>query len=350
MRESAQRQKQIPKSGPMRPAPAGGTGPEPQVETHPLLRLQQTLGNRAVSRLLRSREGLGRPLQRKEEGGVPAQTPAPAPPAPTDKAPAPADKPAAAEKTPLELAKDLVAETPAAAADRAAWILRAAEQGFVTFNTDKARQNLEDIKDKKKVEHLDPAAKDYEVPVLDVEVGLVKKVIQRWITAEGKGGKPTLQLGSMVRSSAADVHGKGKAIDINNLDMTSSVGATVQILEDLEPSSYGLGFPFQGDFFDPADEIKAKQAAAQAAAAKDAKTATVTDAVVKFASHTYKSTGTKADDGTWKWTDPTIQEAAGAYKRLRSKELKDTLAARRKAGLSFVIFPDNDNHLHLDTR
>jgi hypothetical protein len=135
--------------------------------------------------------------------------------------------------------------------------------------------------------------------------------------------------------------------------MTTSADATVQILENLDKAthaSYGLGMPFQGDFFDPADELKAKQAAAEKAAGNDAQSISVSDAVVKFSSHTYKATATKAADGTWKWGNSTIQEAGGAYKRLKSQPLKDTLAARRKDGITFTIFPDNDNHLHLDIR
>ena len=42
------------------------------------------------------------------------------------------------EKTPLELATELVAESPTTAKDRATWMLKAADRGFVTFDTKKA--------------------------------------------------------------------------------------------------------------------------------------------------------------------------------------------------------------------
>ena len=78
-------------------------------------------------------------------------------------------------------------------------------------------------------------------------------------------------------------------------------------------------------------------------------TATVSDAVKKFTSNVFQSTGTKGADNKWTWKD-TIQEAGGAYKELKSQTLKDALASRRKEGFSFIIFPDNDNHLHIELK
>ena len=258
--------------------------------------------------------------------------------------------PAPPAPTPLEQAKDLLQESASTPKDRAKWLLKAADCGFVTFNTDKAKQNLLDIQEEKKVESLDPKAAGYEIPILPVEVGLVKKNVQRWVDADGKGDKQSIEFGSMIRTSGD--HAKGQAIDINKLDMTASVEAAIQILEDLDKTiytSYGLGFPFQGEFFDPDDEMATKKTAAEQAAGKDGKTASITDAIKKFTSHLYQTTGTKSDDGNWKWSTPVIQEAGGAYKRLKSQSLKDKLATRRKDGLTFMIFPDNDNHLHIET-
>jgi hypothetical protein len=351
-RESAQRQKSAHDHASSRPSP----------ERHEaLLRLQRTHGNQAVQRLL---NGPKTPVRIQR-----APAPTSAPPVTTP----PAAAPAAAETktlTPLEQAQALVQESPANVKDRAAWILKAADQGFVTFNTNKAKANLENVRDEKKVENLDPKATGYDVPILEVEVGLAKDVAQRWIDAKGAGAKSSIQFGSMIRSGTTDPHARGKAIDINALDMTTSVDATVMILNDLDTSihtSYGLGFPFQGDFFDPADNLDQKKRDAESSAApvekakteasaapaekKEAQavTANVKDAVQKFASHIYQSSGTRGEDGKWTWKD-TIQDAGGAYKKLKSQTLKDTLASRRKEGLSFMIFPDNDNHLHLDVR
>ena len=285
--------------------------------------------------------------------------------------------------TPLERAKALSAESPATTKDRAAWILKAADEGFVTFNTAKARENVENLRDEKKVESLDPKAAGYDVPILAVEVALTKRAAQRWLDAKGVGTKPSIEFGSMVRSAAGGgPHAKGKAIDINALRMVTTVDATITILDDLDKtvhSYYGVGLPFQGDFFDAADELKTKKAAAEVSAAAGGKpttgtatgvaegpdagtkstaqagekhaTATVRDAVVKFESRIYQSAGTRGPDGTWTWQDGVQDnEWNGAYKRLKSQKLKDTFADRRKDGFSFDIFPDNDNHLHLDVR
>lgn len=255
------------------------------------------------------------------------------------------------DETPaVTLAKELLKESPLTPKDRAKWILKAADYGFVTFNTPKAKQNLVDIQDEKKVEGLDPKTAGYEIAILKVELGLVKKNVQRWVDANGAVDKQSIEFGSMIRSGGD--HAKGQAIDINKLDMTNSVEAALQILEDLDKtifSAYGLGFPFQGEFFDSNDEMEIKKAAAVEAAGKDGKTASVTDAIKKFTSNVYKTTGTKKEDGSWKWSDPVIQEAGGAYKHLKSQALKDKIAARRKDGLSFIIFPDNDNHMHIET-
>jgi hypothetical protein len=52
------------------------------------------------------------------------------------------------------------------------------------------------------------------------------------------------------------------AEEMSNERMPRAVDATVMILNDLDKSihaSYGLGFPFQGDFFDPADNLEKKK-------------------------------------------------------------------------------------------
>jgi uncharacterized protein DUF4157 len=280
-------------------------------------------------------------------------------------------------ETALEQAQALVKQSPATVKDRATWILSAADQGFVTFGTTKARENIESIRDEKKIGNFD--SKESGVPILEVEIGLAKHAAQRWIDAEGKGAKPAVQFFSMIRSDG-DPHGTGKAVDITSLNMTSGVAATMVILNDLDKSvhgSYGLGFPFQGEFFDPADDLKKKKQDAEGNAETAAKpktdkpvgspdkpdagakteekteakpvTATIQDSVQKFAAHVYESAGTRAADGKWAWKD-SIQETGAAYKHLKSDALKNTLSQRRKDGLSFVIFPDNDGHLHLDAR
>lgn len=293
----------------------------------------------------------------------------------------------AAAKTPLEEARSLVQESPATVKACATWILKAADQGFVTFNTTKAKTNLEGLRGEERVGNLDPKAAGYDVPILKVEIDLIDAIAQDWIDKEGAGAKPTIQLGSLIRTTK-DPHGKGKAIDINNLRMITSVEATVQILEDLNKethSSYGVGLPFQGEFFDPADDLEKKKRVAassmppdkpapeaKAAAETDISAAdkpksgsgigpakgqpaaqpesiTVKDGVKKFHSHIYRSVAAKSEGGELTWKD-TIQDAGAAQKRLKSQKLKTTFGDLTTDGFGFTIFPDNDDHLHLDVR
>ena len=165
----------------------------------------------------------------------------------------------------------LLSDEPATPVERAKWLLSAACYDFVAFNPNyPAKQNLEAIRDEKKVEELDPQAKDYDVPILAVQVGLVKKNIQQWLDAKGAKDKVNIVFGSMIRDESG--HGIGSAVDINNLTMVNSVEATLQILSNLDKAicnAYKLGFPFQGQFFDPEDEIEAKQKKAEKEAGED---------------------------------------------------------------------------------
>lgn len=309
-----------------------------------------------------------------------------------DKTPTKSPEVPAAAKTPLEQAAALLQRAPATVKERAAWILQAADQGFVSFNTPSARANLEGVRDGDKVGDLDPKMAGYDVPILVVELGLAQTVVRRWVAAKGAGAKPSIEFGSMIRPMAGGgPHGKGKAIDINALRMAASVDATVLVLNDLDSAihkAYGLGLPFQGEFFDKADELATKKAAAERSAAAvvplavggstDAGTQalekvapasttadagikpadhapaaplTIKDAVQKFESRLIESTATIGPAGKWIWKDGTQDaEWNGAYKRLKSQKLKDALAVRSKDGFHFDIFPDNDDHLHLDAR
>jgi hypothetical protein len=101
--------------------------------------------------------------------------------------------------------------------------------------------------------------------------------------------------------------------------------------------------PFQGDFF-PADKNLEKMEAAEKAkpAAAD-----VSGGLVKFTAHTYKAT---YDAKAKTYSDPALDTAGAAYTLLKSEALKTQLQAMRKAGTTLMIFPDNNNHLHVDQR
>ncbi len=275
----------------------------------------------------------------------------------TDKATAPI------EDTPLEKAKKLLAEKPNTNQKYAKWVWKAFEQDFVKFNFSK--ENWKKLKDNEKVGKVDPAKDD--MPILNIIFELVKAKIQPWVDGNGTGAKPTKTVGSFLTSGGkarSGRHGKGKAIDINDLGFTTSADEVIDTIADLPKGSYGLGFPPQGDFFDPKDELKKKKAEES----KKDNPSAVTGWINQWSS-IYKSTwkkietekknpgdpktataptaSTKANAG--KWTT-TKDQPGKVHTLLQSDKLKTKLTEMKSGGYTLVIFPDNPNHLHIDKR
>ena len=225
----------------------------------------------------------------------------------------------------------------------AGWVLTAQERGFVTFTAGmKTQDNLENLRDGKKVGNADP--KDTTIfGGLATMHSLALARINRWIADPTKPKDP-IQLGSFIRTGAsAGRHGTASAIDINQGDFDGSADDVIAILKDLPKGSYGIGMPFQGDFF-PADKsIESMEAAEKAKPAP----ANVSGGLVKFTAHTYKAT---YEAKAKAYGDPQMQTAGAAYTLLKSEALKTQLQAMRTAGTTLMIFPDNDNHLHVDQR
>ena len=69
----------------------------------------------------------------------------------------------------------------------------------------------------------------------------------------------------------------------------------------------------------------------------------VKDGLEKFTSTVFKAT---YDQQTGKW-DKQVQAGNQAYKYLKSQPLRDKLAELHSNGYTFVVFPDNNEHLHL---
>jgi hypothetical protein len=290
-----------------------------------VLRLQRLAGNDAVA-------GWLRPLSLQRDGA----------PAPSKTGPTPTPT---AAPDPAADAKALVADADALKtnAGTAKWLLTAHDQGFVTFTEGmKTQDNLENLRDGKKVGNVDPS----EATIfggLSTMHSLALARINRWIADPSKA-KETIQFGSFIRTGAnAGPHGRAAAIDINQGDFTGSADDVVAVLKDLPVGSYGIGLPFQGDFF-PADKnITAMEAAEKAKPAPGA----ISGALVKFAAHLYKAS---YDSDKKAYGDPEVETAGAAYTLLKSAALKTEMQAMRTAGSSLVIFPDNDNHLHVDQR
>src|SRR2546425_6914798 len=289
--------------------------------------LQRLAGNSAVT------AWIGQASLQRDDAGTAVKPPTTATPTPT-----PAADPAAD-------AKALVADADSLKTNSgtAGWVLKAQNLGFVTFTEGmKTQDNLENLRDGKKVGNADP--KDATIfGGLATMHSLALARISRWITDPAKPKDP-IQLGSFIRTgSDAGPHGKASAIDINQGDFDGSADDVISILKDLPKGSYGLGMPFQGDFF-PADKnIGTMEAAEKAKPAPG----DVSGGLVRFTIHLYKAS---YDAKTKAYGDPAMETAGAAYTLLKSQALKTQLDAMRTAGTTLMVFSHNDNHLHLDPR
>ena len=289
--------------------------------------LQRLAGNSAVT------AWLGQASLQRDDAGTAVKPPTTATPTPT-----PAADPAAD-------AKALVADADSLKTNSgtATWLLKAHDLGFITFTAGMGTQdNLENLRDGKKVGSADP--KDTTIfGGLATMHSLALARINRWIVDPTKPKDP-IQLGSFIRTGTnAGPHGKASAIDINQGDFDGSADDVIAILKDLPTGSYGLGMPFQGDFF-PADKNLEKMEAAEKAKPAPAD---VSGGLVKFTAHTYKAT---YDAKAKAYGEAEMETAGAAYTLLKSEALKTQLKAMKTAGSTLMIFPDNDNHLHVDQR
>jgi hypothetical protein len=297
--------------------------------------LQREVGNAQVQRMLAASGGEAAGLQRAPDGGaVATQTPAAATPTATPDA--------GVKQEPAADAKALLNEELKSNKDYAAWVLKAHDQGFVLFSSGMGTEDqLKKLKEGTKIGNVDPGQSDI-LGALQIMHEVAKGPIGRWV-AKPEGDKPTITLGSMVRAGeSAGPHGKGAAIDINQGDFDGNANDVITVLGDLDKGSYGIGLPFQGDFF-PADK---NIATLEAAEAKKPTPGEISGALKKFTQHTYKATY-NAKDKTW---SETIDTAGGASALLKSDDLRKQLKKMKDAGSTLMIFPDNDNHLHLDSR
>jgi hypothetical protein len=282
--------------------------PRPAVEE-----LAAAVGNRAFSALVGARAVVQRDPQ--------TETKAPADPA--------AD------------ARALSAQSPSTNAEYATWILKAHELGFVLYNEAfKPGDDLIAIRDGQTVKGVDPTKKA--MGALRVVYDLARGPLDRWIAKPGEP-KQSVTIGSFLRENQPP-H-TGGAIDINQLAVATTVDRALTLLGDLSVGTYGIGFPFQGDFFPAASEIGAKQSAASKAA-QGAAPAAVSGALVKWDAHTHKSSW----DAAGAWGAAQVDEVGGAWKLLKSQALRDRIKDMRKAGFELVIFPDNPEHVHIDRR
>ena len=101
------------------------------------------------------------------------------------------------------------------------------------------------------------------------------------------------------------------------------------------PDSYGIGLPFQGQFFPKDEYLKERKKAAG-----DPPPDITEPSLEKFVGTRYTST---FKDG--KWED---KKAGGqAIDRLKSATLKAAIAELNGKGYKIYVFPDNDSHIHI---
>ena len=172
---------------------------------------------------------------------------------------------APASTVPDDIAK-WQARKPATNLEYAQWILDAEAHGFVKFlNPKRSKVQLESLRDGKPVVGADPADQEI-IGGLVISHALIAERATRWAADTSKPKEP-FQMGDYIRKEKGG-HSTGERVDIGGFDWTGSKGPDqiVTALKALPPDKYGIGLPFQGEFF-PRDQWfnpQAKQAVADA--------------------------------------------------------------------------------------
>jgi hypothetical protein len=303
---------------------------------HLIARLQQTAGNRAVTAML-AREPLEYVTEPHEGGDASGLLNALGP----EEAEPPQLEPAAAADTAqppaAATAPDPVAawtaRTPATNAEYAQWIIDGVALGFVIWTPQMgAQKQMEALAANKTVKGTDPTKPEILGSLKTIKT-LAGARVSKWRADETKPKDP-LSVGSFLRGPGA--HG-GRAIDINGLDWTGTNGPAQveEALRALPADSYGIGLPFQGQFFPKSEWLDERKKNAG-----DPPADITQPSLQKFVGTRYTST---FKDGAWE-----DKKAGGqAIDRLKSSTLKAAIAELNGKGYKIYVFPDNDNHIHI---
>ncbi len=343
------RQRQDPRR-PVPPGPAGDeperralSGQRPAVPSDPaaLAALSRTIGNAAVQRILaRQRAKTDDDVVAPHEGGddseglIPLAEAAPAIPA---------------EVTAWN------ARTPKTNPEYATWILDAEALGFVQFlSVKRSKVQLESLRDGKKVVGADPAAKDI-IGGLVISRALIAERASRWIKDPAKPKDPFV-MGDYIRQEVGG-HSTGERVDIGGFDWTGAngPGQVITALNALPADKYGIGLPFQGEFFPDSDWFEPQAKQAVEAAQKAGKTTAEITTPLLAKGKTTRITGTWSADDVEKrpanWDIPAgwTVTAGGpsAVSSLKSSALKTAIKNLNAAGYDIYVFPDNPRHLHI---
>ena len=260
----------------------------------------------------------------RDQLGLPASAPA-----------APATPPPAADKA----VTDWQARKLATNADYARWILDGEPLGFVTFTAHMgAKAQVTDLAAGKKVSGVDPGQAAILGGLTTIH-DLVGARVTRWVADPAKDKSP-LMVGSFIRASGH----RGQAIDLNGLDFAGAGGPAqvAALLHDLPKGKYGIGLPFQGQFFPAGRELAARMRAAEAKAGDGVPEPIADASLQRFVTDTYTATW-NADKHAW-----DIASAGGrAADYLKSSDLKKAIHDLNADGYSIYVFPDNDSHIHI---
>ena len=235
-------------------------------------------------------------------------------------------------------------------AEYAQFILDADAKGFVHWTAAASKGQVESLAMGVKVAQADPRQKNI-LGGLRIVHDLIVHKVGKWVS-DPATRKGTVAVGSFLRST--DPHGTGRMIDINEFDWTGKDGPAqvAEALTALTPGNYGIGLPFQGEFF-PRDEWFETRAVKAKADAKGGNPAPITEAsLVKWTIYLYTATWnphkTKGDKGKPGWE--TAKASGRAVDHLKSDLLKKEIANLNKVGYTIYVFPDNDNHIHIQTK
>jgi hypothetical protein len=254
---------------------------------------------------------------------------------PTSAPAAPATAPPAVDKA----VTDWRARAPTTNAEYAQWVLDGEGLGFVTFTPSMgSKAQMTDLAAGKKVSGVDPGQAAVLGGLFTIHA-LVDARAGRWV-ADPKQDKAPLMVGSFIRS---DGH-RGQAIDLNGLDFAGAGGPAqvAALLQDLPKGSYGIGLPFQGQFFPADQQLKRRMSAAEAKAGEGTPEAITTPSLERFTTNTYTASW-NAEKHTW----DTAVAGDQAVGHLRSADLRKAIGDLNKAGYSIYVFPDNDSHIHV---
>jgi hypothetical protein len=261
---------------------------------------------------------------------------------------------------PTAVESAFIGETLSTNVEYADWILRAHALGFVKFPKPKsgkkakaskakfvtAKDNLEELKKGKKVAAADPSGTAI-LHSLFLMHDIVTHKINGWIAAGAPATKPTVTFGSYLTwksgKARGGAHGSGSAVDIVGMETTRTVDKVIEIIDSLPiEASYRLGMPFEGDFFDPKDNIENRE---KVEAAK------TTPGPIKDALEIEKAGIRKStwNSTTKKWKR-SKEKGGVAWTKLISPSLKVRILKARKEfqtkGFRLMVFPDAPGHLH----